>query len=137
MEEESINKETTQPNNVVHGVKLKEMLVFLVKELGWEEMGNRIKINCFISNPSMGSSITFLRRTSWAKEQVQELYIDVKKNGKESTLFTDKLAASQKKLVGRKPGVVKVKPKEKDSKIQKPNKSENKKSLEDFINKHR
>jgi uncharacterized protein (DUF2132 family) len=103
---EELNKESLenvpQPNNVVHGVRLKEMLVFLEKELGWEEMGNRIKINCFISNPSMGSSITFLRRTSWAKEQVQELFIDVKMNGKDSTKFKTDLEKKAKKKVAQK-----------------------------------
>ncbi len=65
-----------QPNNPLHGVKLKEILEYLVDEYGWEKLGEKIKINCFISNPSIGSSLKFLRRTSWAKEKVQKLYLE-------------------------------------------------------------
>lgn len=65
-----------QPNNPLHGVKLKEILEYLVEEYGWEKLGQKIKINCFISNPSIGSSLKFLRRTSWAKEKVQKLYLE-------------------------------------------------------------
>ncbi len=79
MEEEK--KKEEQPNNPLHGVKLADILKYLVKEYGWEELGNRIKINCFISNPSIGSSLKFLRRTSWAKEKVEKLYLKtIKKN---------------------------------------------------------
>ena len=65
-----------QPNNPLHGVKLKEILEYLVDEYGWEKLGEKIKINCFISDPSIGSSLKFLRRTSWAKEKVQKLYLE-------------------------------------------------------------
>jgi uncharacterized protein (DUF2132 family) len=65
-----------QPNNVLHGVRLKDMLVYLEKNLGWEKMGEKINIKCFTTNPSMGSSLTFLRRTTWAKNAVQQLYAD-------------------------------------------------------------
>ncbi len=74
-----MGKNTTieeQPNNPLHGVKLKEILEYLVDEYGWEKLGEKIKINCFISNPSIGSSLKFLRRTSWAKEKVQKLYLE-------------------------------------------------------------
>ena len=74
--ESKINKSVEgQPNNVVHGIKLKDMLVYLVEHIGWEEMGQRIDINCFNNNPTMGSSLNFLRKTPWAKEKVQQLYI--------------------------------------------------------------
>jgi len=56
-------------------MKLKEILEFLVSYYGWEELGERIKINCFNSNPSMGSSLKFLRRTPWAREKVEKLYL--------------------------------------------------------------
>lgn len=65
-----------QTNNKLHGVKLEHMLEFLVEEYGWEELGARIRINCFNSNPSIRSSLKFLRRTAWARNQVERLYID-------------------------------------------------------------
>lgn len=64
-----------QPNNPLHGVKLADILDYLVTEYGWEELGKKIKINCFISNPSINSSLKFLRRTNWAREKVEALYI--------------------------------------------------------------
>ncbi len=72
------NQETeqNQPNNPLHGVKLKEILEFLIQFHGWEGLGDRIAINCFLSNPSMGSSLKFLRRTPWARAKVEQLYLD-------------------------------------------------------------
>ncbi len=64
-----------QPNNPVHGVKLLEMLKYLEKNMGWEAMADHIDIRCFSIDPSIGSSLTFLRRTPWAKDRVQQLYI--------------------------------------------------------------
>ena len=64
-----------QPNNPIHGVKLDEMLYHLVSHYGWEELGQRIKIKCFNNNPTVKSSLSFLRRTPWAKEKVQRLYV--------------------------------------------------------------
>ena len=67
--------EENQPNNPLHGIKLKEVLEFLVSYYGWEELGERIKINCFNSNPTVSSSLKFLRRTPWAREKVEKLYV--------------------------------------------------------------
>ena len=64
-----------QPNNPLHGVKLAEILQFLVAHYGWEELAIRIKINCFKSNPTIKSSLKFLRRTPWAREKVERLYL--------------------------------------------------------------
>ncbi len=64
-----------QPNNPLHGIKLKEILEFLITFYGWEKLGKQIDINCFISNPSVGSSLKFLRKTPWAREKVEKLYI--------------------------------------------------------------
>lgn len=64
-----------QPNNPLHGVKLAEILDFLVAFYGWEELGRRIKINCFNSNPTVNSSLKFLRQTPWAREKVEQLYL--------------------------------------------------------------
>lgn len=52
-----------QPNNPLHGITLENVLRHLVDRYGWEELGSRIAINCFISNPSIKSSLTFLRKT--------------------------------------------------------------------------
>ena len=64
-----------QPNNPLHGVKLAEILDFLVAFYGCEELGRRIKINCFNSNPTVNSSLKFLRQTPWAREKVEQLYL--------------------------------------------------------------
>jgi len=66
-----------QPNNPLHGVKLKDMLELLVEVYGWEEMGQRVNIRCFTHNPSMGSSLKFLRRTNWARNKVEKMYLDL------------------------------------------------------------
>ena len=65
-----------QPNNPLHGVKLKDLLNFLIDEYGWEGLADRIDINCFKSNPTVGSSLKFLRRTAWARNKVERLYLD-------------------------------------------------------------
>ena len=64
-----------QPNNPLHGVKLVDILEKLVDEYGWEELGQRIDIRCFNYDPSIKSSLTFLRKTPWAREKVEELYL--------------------------------------------------------------
>ena len=64
-----------QTNNPLHGVKLAEIVQFLVSMYGSEELGERIKINCFRSNPTIKSSLTFLRKTPWAREKVENLYL--------------------------------------------------------------
>ncbi|WP_298479189.1 VF530 family protein [uncultured Maribacter sp.] len=64
-----------QPNNPLHGVKLVTILEELTKLYSWEELANQININCFKSNPSIKSSLKFLRRTPWAREKVEQLYL--------------------------------------------------------------
>ena len=64
-----------QPNNPLHGVKLVDILEKLVDEYGWEELGERINIRCFNYDPSIKSSLTFLRKTPWAREKVEQLYL--------------------------------------------------------------
>lgn len=64
-----------QPNNPLHGVKLAEILQYLVSEYGWEELSQLININCFKSNPTIKSSLKFLRRTPWARTKVEQLYL--------------------------------------------------------------
>ncbi len=62
-------------NNPLHGIKLEMILTKLVDEFGWEELDKRIKINCFYNNPSIKSSLKFLRKTPWARTKVENLYI--------------------------------------------------------------
>lgn len=64
-----------QDNNPLHGVKLADILEFLVGYYGWEEMGSKININCFTNDPSIKSSLKFLRKTPWAREKVENLYL--------------------------------------------------------------
>ncbi|MFN0729328.1 VF530 family protein [Polaribacter gochangensis] len=66
----------TQPNNPLHGIKLADILEHLHNEYGWEEMGELINVNCFRNNPTMKSSLKFLRRTPWARDKVEKLYLD-------------------------------------------------------------
>ena len=65
-----------QLNNPLHGKTLEMIVVYLVDRYGWEELGNRIAINCFAINPSIKSSLTFLRKTPWARKKVEDLYLD-------------------------------------------------------------
>lgn len=69
------NFKQEQPNNPLHGVKLADILELLVEHYGWEELSKRIDINCFKKNPSVKSSLTFLRKTNWAREKVERLYL--------------------------------------------------------------
>ncbi len=59
----------------LHGVTLKTILTELVEKHGWEELGNHIRINCFSNNPSFNSSLKFLRKTPWARQKVENLYL--------------------------------------------------------------
>lgn len=61
--------------NPLHGVTLERMLTELVDHFGWEAMGQRIRIRCFTSDPSVASSLRFLRRTPWAREKVERMYL--------------------------------------------------------------
>jgi uncharacterized protein (DUF2132 family) len=66
----------TQKNNPLHGVTLEQILNHLVAQYGWEEMNERIRINCFFDNPSISSSLKFLRKTEWARKKVEVLYLE-------------------------------------------------------------
>ena len=69
-------KQTKQANNPLYGVTLKQIVSELVQNLGWEEMFMRVRINCFYSDPSIKSSLKFLRKTNWARIKVEKLYIE-------------------------------------------------------------
>ena len=65
-----------QKNNPLHGKTLEMILTDLIGQYGWEELGDRIRINCFISDPSIKSSLKFLRKTQWARDKVEQLYLE-------------------------------------------------------------
>lgn len=65
----------SQPNNPLHGITLETLVTRLVEHYGWVELANRIDINCFKSDPSIKSSLKFLRRTPWARAKVEDLYL--------------------------------------------------------------
>jgi uncharacterized protein (DUF2132 family) len=64
-----------QANDLLHGITLQMIVTQLVAEYGWEELGRRIEIRCFTHDPSISSSLKFLRRTPWARDKVEELYL--------------------------------------------------------------
>ncbi len=64
-----------ESNDPLHGITLKTILEYLVEYYGWEELGEIIPIRCFTHNPSMGSSLKFLRRTPWARTAVENVYL--------------------------------------------------------------
>ncbi len=71
----------TQPNNPLHGVTLAAMLEQLVAKLGWDKMAAAVPIRCFTHDPSVSSSLKFLRKTPWAREKVERLYLRTFPNG--------------------------------------------------------
>lgn len=62
----------------LHGITLKVIVIQLEEKYGWEELGNRINIKCFTTNPSINSSLKFLRKTPWARKKVEELFLKTK-----------------------------------------------------------
>ena len=67
-----------QPRNPLHGITLEQIVNELVASLGWEELGRRIPVRCFTSDPSVSSSLKFLRRTPWARAKVEALYLELR-----------------------------------------------------------
>ena len=65
----------TQKNNPLHGITLEKVLIELVEHYGWNELGARINIRCFNDDPSIKSSLKFLRKTEWARTKVESLYL--------------------------------------------------------------
>ena len=66
---------STQPHNPLHGITLERMVNELVAHFGWPELGQQVNIRCFTTDPSVASSLKFLRRTPWARAQVESLYL--------------------------------------------------------------
>ncbi len=69
-----------QPNNPLHGITLEQMLTRLVDRYGWATLGRWIDVRCFQVDPSMKSSLKFLRRTPWARQKVEDLFVDLQKH---------------------------------------------------------
>lgn len=67
----------TQPNNPLHGIKLAQIVTELVDHYGWEYLGYNINIRCFTNDPSIKSSLKFLRRTPWARTKVENMYLNM------------------------------------------------------------
>ena len=68
----------SQPKNPLHGITLEQVLIKLVDSLGWEAMGSAVPIRCFTHEPSIASSLRFLRLTPWARAKLEELYLQHK-----------------------------------------------------------
>lgn len=64
-----------QPRNPLHGITLEQIVTDLVAHFGWPELGQQVRIRCFTENPSVASSLTFLRKTPWARAKVESLYL--------------------------------------------------------------
>ena len=75
---------TEQPKNPLHGVTLKAIVEDLVERRGWTDLAARIRIRCFSSDPSVASSLKFLRKTEWARRQVEALYLADRRTGRGS-----------------------------------------------------
>lgn len=67
-------------NDPLHGVTLENLLKTLVEHYGWEALGEQVPIRCFLYDPSIKSSLTFLRKTPWARAKVEAIYIDLKRS---------------------------------------------------------
>ena len=67
-----------QPNNPLHGLTLEMILTDLIERYGWDELGRTISVRCFTNNPSIKSSLIFLRKTPWARKKVEDLYLNFK-----------------------------------------------------------
>ncbi len=72
-----------QKNNPLHNITLEQILLYLVETCGWEYLAGAVNIKCFQSNPSIKSSLTFLRKTPWARAKVESLYLYVKRKNKQ------------------------------------------------------
>ena len=70
---------TEQPRNPLHGVKLEQIVTDLVDTFGWEVLADQVNVNCFRDNPSVKSSLKFLRKTQWARDKVEKLYLNAHK----------------------------------------------------------
>ena len=80
-----ITRPTAQRGNPLHGLTLEAIVTELAAHYGWEELGQRIQIRCFVLDPSVASSLKFLRKTPWAREKVESLYLFMLREQKRAT----------------------------------------------------
>ena len=66
-----------QPNNPLHGITLENIVIALVDHYGWDGLAERIPVRCFSNDPSVSSSLKFLRKTPWARDKVEALYLSI------------------------------------------------------------
>jgi uncharacterized protein (DUF2132 family) len=96
-----------QPNNPLHGITLKALLEDLLARHGWEGLASRINIRCFSQNPTINSSLKFLRKTEWARDKVEALYLDdhhqIERNRKRNKRRADMRAARTDDVTDGKP----------------------------------
>jgi uncharacterized protein (DUF2132 family) len=71
----TLSTQVTQANNPLHGITLEAILVALVERYGWAGLAESIPVNCFVKDPSIKSSLKFLRKTPWAREKLENLYL--------------------------------------------------------------
>lgn len=71
----------SHPNDPLHGYTLETMVTRLVEEYGWEELAGRIRIRCFANDPSIKSTLTFLRKTPWARKKIESIFIELVRQG--------------------------------------------------------
>ena len=79
-----MNTHSEQPNNPLHGITLETMLTTLVDQYGWEGLHKKIAVRCFLNNPSIKSSLKFLRQSPWAREKLERLYLQRRRKQKRS-----------------------------------------------------
>lgn len=84
---------TPQAKNPLHGLTLEAILKELVAAYGWEELGRQIEIRCFTQDPSIASSLKFLRRTPWAREKVESLYLYMQRKARQQAAKSEPPAA--------------------------------------------
>ncbi len=77
--DDKTNPNKEQLNNPLHGVKLIQILELVVEQYGWEQLAIKININCFKKDPTIKSCLKFLRKTQWARDKVERLYIELDK----------------------------------------------------------
>jgi uncharacterized protein (DUF2132 family) len=67
----------SHPNDPLHGYTLETIVIRLIEEYGWDELANRIRIRCFAKDPSIKSTLTFLRKTPWARSKIEALFVEL------------------------------------------------------------
>ena len=85
-----------QPRNPLHGLTLEAIVVALVAHFGWEDLGLRIPVRCFQSDPSVASSLKFLRKTPWARDKVEGLYLYMLREKKREETYSKATGSAQR-----------------------------------------